>query len=77
MREEFSKKKDKHELDNIQDASSLKKRSFFDEFKVPLHMVERKWLRRSVTTLLSPLVFFVTMIFSPIYIIFGWFKENW
>ena len=53
------------------------KRSFFQEFEYPLDKVQRKWLRRSVTLLLSPIIIIAGALFGSFEMGKQWFDECW
>ena len=53
------------------------RRSFFQEFDYPLDKVQRKWLRRSVTLLLSPILIIAGALFGAFEMGKQWFDECW
>lgn len=73
--------KNKNETSNQDNNSALHKanvrRSFFQEFNYPLDKVERKWLRRSATILLSPILIIAGALFGAFEMGKYWFNECW
>jgi hypothetical protein len=62
---------------NKQCTIPVVRRSFFDEFNYPLDKVQRKWLRRSATLFLSPLLIMTGAVFGAYDLGKQWFDECW
>lgn len=53
------------------------RRSFLKEFYYPLDKVQRKWLRRIATLLLSPILIITGALFGAFEMGKQWFDECW
>jgi len=53
------------------------RRSFLKEFDYPLDKVQRKWLRRFATLLLSPILIITGALFGAFEMGKEWFNECW
>ena len=53
------------------------RRSFFDEFNYPLDKVERKWLRRTVTVILSLFIMPIGAIIGLFEMTSKWYNRCW
>lgn len=62
-------------LKNTQNPDVM--RGFFKEFDYPLDEVQRKWLRRGATLLLSPIIIIVGALFGALELGKQWFDECW
>ncbi len=62
---------------NPQSCQTDVRRSFFQEFDYPLDKVQRNWLRRIVTLLLSPILIIAGALFGAFEMGKHWFDECW
>lgn len=70
-------KEDSKNNETEQCTRPVVRRSFFDEFNYPLDKVQRKWLRRSATLLLSPIIIIAGALFGAFDLGKQWFDECW
>ncbi len=62
---------------NPQSCQTNVRRSFFQEFDYPLDKIQRKWLRRSITILFSPILIIGGALFGAFEMGKKWFDECW
>ena len=53
------------------------RRSFLQEFEYPLDKVQRKWIRRPITLLFSPILIIAGALFGAFEMGKQWFDECW